>query len=139
LPAGGVTPESSPFADSYQQLASLQQQLLPTRRIRHRVRPGESLWVIARNYSVSVGDIQSWNGMGSSSMIRPGQQLTIHMDGQPAAVRTVSYTVRSGDSLWLIARRHRVSLNDLMRWNGLSSSSILRPGQTLTIRRGSDA
>lgn len=139
LPAGGVTPESSPFADRYQQLASLQQQLLPTRRIRHRVRPGESLWVIARNYSVSVGDIQSWNGMGSSSMIRPGQQLTIHMDGQPAAVRTVSYTVRSGDSLWLIARRHKVSLNDLMRWNGLSSSSILRPGQTLTIRRGSDA
>ncbi len=139
LPTGGVAPESSPFADRYQELAALQRRLLPTRRFRHIVRPGESLWVIARKYSVSVADIQQWNGLGGSSMIRPGQRLAIQMDGPASEVQSISYTVRSGDSLWLIARRHQVSLNDLMRWNGLSSSSILRPGQTLTIRRGSDA
>jgi membrane-bound lytic murein transglycosylase D len=130
-------PESSPFADRYAELAQLQQRLLPSRRFRHVVRPGESLWVIARNYSVGVDDIQRWNRLGSSSLIRPGQRLMIEMDGPAGPSPVVSYTVRRGDSLWLIARRHQVSMRDLMRWNDLDESSILRPGQTLTIRRGS--
>jgi membrane-bound lytic murein transglycosylase D len=41
--------------------------------------------------------------------------------------------VRSGDSLWSIARKHRVKMNDLMRWNGLNSNSVLQPGQSLKI------
>jgi membrane-bound lytic murein transglycosylase D len=141
LPANGITPENSPYADRYQELANLQQRLLPTRRFQHQVRPGESLWVIARNYRVSVADIQRWNSLGQNSLIRPGQRLLIHMDqpGGQAAPSAIEYTVRSGDSLWTIARRHRVSMTNLMRWNGLNETSILRPGQTLTIRRGSDA
>ena len=146
LPGHGVIPENSAYADRYQELASLQQRLLPTRRFQHQVRPGESLWLIARNYRVSVTDIQRWNGMGSSSLIRPGQRLVIHMEspgGAPSpsanTATTTEYTVRNGDSLWLIARRHQVRLADLMRWNGLNENSVLRPGQTLTIRRGSGA
>ncbi len=137
IPDGSPAPEDSPFADRYVELAQLQQRLLPSRRFRHVVRPGESLWVIARNYQVSVDDIQRWNRLGNSSMIRPGLRLMIEMDGPAGQSQTLSYTVRSGDSLWLIARRHRVSLADLMRWNGLSRASILRPGQTLTIHRRS--
>ncbi len=142
LPGNGVIPEQSPYADRYQELANLQERLLPTRRFQHQVRPGESLWVIARRYRVSVADIQRWNGMGQSNLIRPGQRLLIHMDqpaGRSRQVATTSYTVRSGDSLWTIARRHQVRLADLMRWNGLDENSILRPGQELTIRRGDDA
>ncbi|TVR98680.1 MAG: LysM peptidoglycan-binding domain-containing protein [Wenzhouxiangellaceae bacterium] len=144
LPGNGVPPEDSPYADRYQELASLQQRLLPTRRFQHQVRPGESLWLIARQYRVSVADIQRWNGLGGNSLIRPGQRLLIHMDspGAPTAAppaRSIQYTVRSGDSLWLIARRHQVRLADLMRWNGLNEGSVLRPGQTLTIHRGGSA
>jgi membrane-bound lytic murein transglycosylase D len=141
LPGNGVIPEQSPYADRYQELANLQERLLPTRRFQHQVRPGESLWVIARRYRVSVADIQRWNGMGQGNLIRPGQRLLIHMDqpaGRSQQVATTRYTVRNGDSLWTIARRHRVSLADLMRWNGLNENSILRPGQELTIRRGGD-
>jgi membrane-bound lytic murein transglycosylase D len=143
LPGDGVTPENSPHADRYQELASLQQRLLPTRRFQHEVRPGESLWIIARNYRVSVADLQRWNGLGQNSLIRPGQRLQIHMGGQQVAQATrnqpIEYIVRNGDSLWTIARRHQVSMAALMRWNGLNERSVLRPGQKLTIRRGSDA
>ncbi len=143
LPGEGISPENSVYADRYQELASLQERLLPTRRFQHQVRPGESLWLIARNYRVSVSDIQRWNGMGANSLIRPGQRLMIHMDSpgarnaagsEPAAPS--HYTVRNGDSLWLIARRHQVRLNDLMRWNDLNETSVLRPGQRLVIRPG---
>ena len=138
IAANGSTPEDSPHADLYHELAQLQRRLLPTKRFQHQVRPGENLWLIARQYRVSVSDLQRWNNIGSNNLIRPGQRLMVHMDqasGQ-AASATTEYSVRSGDSLWVIARRHGVSVRDLMRWNGLGEGSILRPGQTLTIRRG---
>lgn len=141
LAAGGTTPEDSPHAQRYRELAQLQQRLLPTRRFQHQVRPGENLWLIARQYRVSVSDLQRWNNLGSNNLIRPGQRLLVHMDqpGGQQASPTVEYTVRRGDSLWTIARRHQVSVRDLMRWNNLSDRAILRPGQKLTVQRGGRA
>ncbi len=46
---------------------------------------------------------------------------------------TVQHTVRSGDSLWSIARKYKVKLNDLIRWNGLQQKTLIRPGQSLKI------
>ncbi len=140
--ASAAVPDDVPWADRYQDFARLQERLLPTRRFQHQVRPGESLWVIARRYSVSVRDLQQWNQLGQRDLIRPGQRLTILMDspaGAPAPVESSSYTVRNGDSLWLISRRLNVRLADLMRWNGLDENAILRPGQVLVIRRGDQA
>lgn len=45
------------------------------------------------------------------------------------------YTIRRGDSLWSVATSHEVSVSDLRSWNGLSGKSVLKPGQTLLIRR----
>jgi membrane-bound lytic murein transglycosylase D len=138
IAANGTTPEDSPHADLYHELAQLQQRLLPTKRFQHQVRPGENLWLIARQYRVSVSDLQRWNNLGGNNLIRPGQRLMVHMDqtGGASAPAAVEYTVRSGDSLWVIARRHGVSVRDLVRWNSLSEGAVLRPGQTLSIRRG---
>ena len=131
------------YASVYRELASLQQQLLPTDRFIHRVRSGESLWVISRRYGVSVRDIQQMNGLGPRTLIRPGQRLVIETDRavSPPAAGAASdrYVVRQGDSLWLISRRQRVGLKALMRWNGLDADTVLQPGQELLIRRGGDA
>jgi len=138
LPGSGSLAQDPAYASHYAELASLQQRLLPAQRFVHQVRPGESLWLIARNHQVSVSDIQRWNGLGRSTVIRPGQRLQINGAQAPAAATAavpLQYRVRNGDSLWTIARQHAVSLADLMRWNGLSENSILRPGQQLTIRR----
>jgi len=141
--ANGAVPTDSAWAYRYQEMASLQERLLPARQFQHRVRPGESLWVIARHYSVSVTDIQRWNNLGQSTTIRPGQRLSIRADAPaaatPARAQVSRYTVRNGDSLWVIARRLNVSLADLMRWNNLNENSILRPGQVLTVRAGDRA
>jgi len=141
LPATDAREPDPAYADAYRELASLQERLLPTRRFQHRVRPGESLWLIARRYRVSVSDLQRWNRLSDSSLIRPGQSLMVHMDQGSNRSRNSrrQYTVQRGDSLWLIARRHQVRLSDLLRWNDLAEDSVLRPGQTLTIRRGGDA
>lgn len=50
-----------------------------------------------------------------------------------AADGTNTYTVRSGDSLWLIAEQHDVSIRELTEANGLTITSTIHPGQSLTI------
>lgn len=51
----------------------------------------------------------------------------------PKSPSQTTHTVVSGDSLWSIARRHGLKLDDLMRWNGLNAGSVLRPGQVLRL------
>ncbi len=110
----------------------------------YRVRPGDTLSTIARRLGVSVRQIQAWNGLGSSTRIYAGQRLKVAAGGATAAVRRKAgpvtpvaggerYTVRRGDTAWEIARAHDVPLSALLRVNGLSRWSTLRPGQTLTI------
>ena len=48
----------------------------------------------------------------------------------------MSYTVKEGDSLWLISKRYGVSIKQLQKWNSLKKRSILRPGQNLDIYVG---
>ena len=139
IPSVDAIPADPLLTERYAELASLQEQLLPRRRHMHQVRPGESLWTIARQYRVGIQDIQRWNNLGQSTLIRPGQQLAVTMEPvqrptNTSAPQAINYTVRNGDSLWLIARRHNVRVNDLLEWNQLEEGAILRPGQRLRIR-----
>ncbi len=54
----------------------------------------------------------------------------------PQGVRLIRYQVRSGDSLWKIAQRFRVSIGDLCQWNGLRRSGILSVGKRLRVYQG---
>ncbi|WP_191621172.1 lytic transglycosylase [Marinihelvus fidelis] len=124
------------YAAAAAELAELQSGLLAADRTTYTVRRGDSLSVIARRYNVSVKELQAWNNISNPRMIRAGQRLTVFQSPAPrgsSQPASRDYTVRSGDSLWSIARKHKVKLNDLMRWNGLSRGSVLQPGQSLKI------
>ena len=69
-----------------------------------------------------------------------GQKLVVWTSKAPAntaagkgITRKLRYTVRRGDSLYLIASRFRITVSDLVRWNKIDKSKILRPGQKLTM------
>lgn len=129
-------------------LKKIQQSAEPT-RIVHRVKRGETLSHIALKYGVSVRNIQRWNGIGTK--IREGQRLAIYTNGSGPAVKSsgsgqntsttvsngyIMYTVRKGDNLWDISRRFSgVSMNDLMRLNGLTKNSKIYPGKKLKIKK----
>ena len=115
-------------------------------QLAYRVRSGDSLWLIARRHGTSVRRLAEWNGISTRATLRPGQRLV--MWGDPAkAAKTASparksethrgaglYVVRNGDNLWLIARRHQVSVRDLTAWNDISSRDTLRIGQQLRLQ-----
>jgi len=123
---------------------------------KYRVRKGDSLWSISIRHGVSVDALRRWNRLGTSAKIHPGQRLVVRKP-ETASTRTridaprsvaaarvspgpgkgtkVIYRVRKGDSLWKIANRHDVSLASVVRWNGLSASSNIHPGQNLVLWR----
>jgi len=95
----------------------------------YRVRPGDSLWSIARRFGVTVEQLRTWNGLARSATIVPGQRLAV----RPPAEEVIVYRVQPGDTLWAIARRHGVSARDLMEWNEISEDALLRPGDELRV------
>lgn len=105
----------------------------------YKVRRGDTLWAISRRFDVSVGALAGANGMTTGDVLSIGQTLSIPGTGstQVAAAtsntRPARYTVRRGDSLWEISRRFDLKVQDLIRWNGLGSGTLLRPGQTLSL------
>lgn len=92
----------------------------------HRVRSGQNLSWIAKQYDVSVRELQRSNDL-RGSRIFPGQELRIPRRGADV------YTVRRGDTLGAIARRQGVSLSLLRQLNGIRGSRI-HPGQKLRLQ-----
>lgn len=103
----------------------------PPAPVQHTVRSGESLWLLAQRYDVSVSALVRWNGLGGDAILRPGQELLVRLEGDGS---TVYYQVRDGDSLSAIARLYGVSVADLRRWNDLENNRYLQPGQRLEVR-----
>ncbi|KZN57288.1 hypothetical protein N474_08795 [Pseudoalteromonas luteoviolacea CPMOR-2] len=93
----------------------------------YTIRRGDSLSVIAASYGVNVSQLKSFNQL-KSDKIRIGDKLLLPI----LAEQQVTYTVKSGDSLWRIAKQFNVSINKLKQWNQMSRST-LQIGERLTI------
>jgi predicted Zn-dependent peptidase len=98
----------------------------------HIVRGGDTLIGIARKYGVSVRDLLRGNKIRRKSPIFPGQKLEVPRGG-PAKKRLRKYTVKKGDSLIAIAKRHKVTVNAITRANGINKKKPIFPGQQLVI------
>jgi len=106
----------------------------------HVVQRGDSLYVLARRYGVSIKDIMEVNNL-ASDVIVIGQKLIIPKkpaagddgDLQPAASSGTVYQVRPGDSASVIAKRFNTSVPALAAANRLSDPNRLRAGQELII------
>ncbi len=102
----------------------------PVQRTWYRVRRGDSLSVIADRFGTTVRQLKTLNGL-SGTLIRAGQRLRVTKDADEVGKATW-YRVRRGDSLWSIAKRFRVSVQDLKMLNNLRSS-LIRAGRMLMI------
>jgi len=94
----------------------------------HIVQQGESLFSIAREYDVSVGDIRRWNQLQTDNL-QIGQELKVGPPLQPGAI---THTVEGGETLFAISRKYGVTIAELQAWNGLDDVT-LSTGQELVI------
>jgi membrane-bound lytic murein transglycosylase D len=124
-------------------------------RVSYSVQSGDSLWTIAQRFGVSVDELKRWNSLGPSKRgLKVGSELQIWPEGgaQPERVQERGGTLVAqrapassagahpqhhelvaGESLWSVAQRYNVSVEDLKRWNKISNHRNVRPGQRLLV------
>ena len=98
----------------------------------HVVRAGESLDAIASALHSRASEIAETNSIAAGDNLDEGDELVIPV-ATAASVHPARYTVRRGDTLITVADRFGVSVEDLRRWNRLSSANTLPAGRTITV------
>ena len=128
---------------SESQIAEVISSIPPAERVRrflHVVRRGDTLGAIARRYGSSVSTIMAANGIRDPRRLRIGQQLVVPPDPSrgrsaspaKAASSSTTYSVKRGDTLGAIARRHGTTVAALQELNGLKDTTI-RVGDVLRL------
>ena len=127
----------------------------------HTVAKGDTVLTIAKRYGMSLAQLKTQNHLKSNRLTR-GQRLTVVAAAKPEKTVVVAqvklapakstkakpvvvaknavdsgknsrYVVKRGDTVFSIARRFNVAVNDLQRWNNLPASHNLQPGNKLTV------
>ncbi len=99
----------------------------------HTVQQGETLWGIARQFDISIKSLQTWNGI-EDAFIKPGQVLVVDEKQQ----KDREYTVATGDTLYSIARKFGLPVEELARQNSIALTTTLLVGTTLKIPATAD-
>lgn len=100
------------------------------------VKKGDSLWSIARKYGLSVAELKALNNLSSNTLHIGDTLLVSSVNSTDDNISDEYYTVKSGDTLWGIARKYNMSVNDLKSLNNLSSNN-LSIGQKLIVSKAS--
>ena len=113
-------------------------------RLTYKVKSGDVLGKVATRHGVSVAQLRSWNNL-NSNLIRVGQVLIVQAEpvqktissatlalNEGSAASSKTYTVQPGDSLWIISKKHSLTIEQIKRLNNLNSTNI-KPGQRLIV------
>lgn len=89
----------------------------------YTVKSGDSLWSIAKKLNVSVEDLKAANDL-TSNLLKIGQILKVPKEEITETGDYIVYTVKSGDSLYSIARQYGLTVDELIDYNNLSSTAL---------------
>ncbi|MFV0914343.1 LysM peptidoglycan-binding domain-containing protein [Enterococcus faecium] len=123
------------------------------------VKAGESVWSVANKNGITMNQLIEWNNI-KNNFIYPGQQLIVkggnsvntntgsttsaakpNTPNTSATTSTSSsgntmYTVKAGESVWSVANKHHITMDQLIEWNNIKNNFIY-PGQQVIVKKGS--
>lgn len=95
----------------------------------YTVAPGDSLYTIAHDYNSTVANILKFNLISNPKLIFPGQKIIIPLSPPEAII----YTVKSGDTIYRIAKKYGTSTKNLIQFNYLAPPFLIYPAQQLVV------
>jgi membrane-bound lytic murein transglycosylase D len=141
IPVAGNKIESYTLS-SHQRLLAKQSHAPNRNRIKinYTVNSGDSLWLISNKYGVDSKTLARWNNMGLADPLLPGKKLVVWLEPKQSknstrsVMKKVVYTIRSGESLAVVANKFKVSINDIRDWNPkVGSKKYVQPGDQVTL------
>lgn len=117
----------------------------------HKVRKGQTIWQVASKYGVTAAQVRSWNRLRSNYLwigqvlkvytkLTPGEDVAVTPSTPttikpktPPGVTPKYHKVRSGETLYSIAQKHRTTVAEIKRLNRITGSKI-RIGQVLRVK-----
>lgn len=95
------------------------------------VKPGDTLYGISNQFGISVTDLAELNGIKGSNL-QVGQVLNIPSNNSDNPNNMFMYTVKSGDTLYSVARKYNTPVDEIIKLNYLKDTNI-KPGQVIRI------
>lgn len=135
------------------QILSVKQQTAPEKQvaaslsnmIKYEIVPGDNLYKIAQNFSISLDELMNANNFNDNTLIHAGQVIRVPSDGtsrvrksQEISANVVYYKVKQGDNLWNIAANFGMTVQSLYKLNDLNKDSVIMPGDTLKVLKTRD-
>jgi membrane-bound lytic murein transglycosylase D len=102
----------------------------------HTVQQGETLFTIAKKHHLYVADLKKWNNLDNGT-VSAGDVLKLKLspENTKEVISQIDfYTVKKGDNIGNIAKANNVTIEDLKKWNNLTSNNI-KVGEKLKIEK----
>ncbi|EOD6225470.1 LysM peptidoglycan-binding domain-containing protein [Enterococcus hirae] len=120
----------------------------------YTVKAGESVWSVSNKFGISMNQLIQWNNI-KNNFIYPGQKLivkggssssnaststannknTASSNTSSTATGQATYTVKAGESVWGVANKHHITMDQLIEWNNIKNNFIY-PGQEVIVKKG---
>jgi membrane-bound lytic murein transglycosylase D len=119
-------------------------QLLGSEEITYTIKKGDTLWSIANETGVNIGALSRWNNLHPDKKLMPGDKLRVRINTPPKPgngfqkkeVKEIIYIVREGDTLWDIAQKYNVTIEEIKSWNSLNGGDRIYPSDRLKLKVG---
>lgn len=120
----------------------------------YKVEKGDTLYSISRKFQITVAELRAANNLSETDVLKAGQKLTIPSDdiataaalnsktestASSSVVKTETYVVQKGDTLYSLAKKNNMKVDELLSLNGLDSNAVIKVGQKLKIKAASSS
>ncbi|MBN2303499.1 MAG: LysM peptidoglycan-binding domain-containing protein [Anaerolineae bacterium] len=104
----------------------------------HVVQQGQTAWAIAARYGVDLDEMLYINGLRRPVVLKPGDEVIVRLaDGQappPTPTPPLTHIVQEGETVWEVAVRNGLTVDELLALNGLTRADVIKPGDELLLR-----
>jgi membrane-bound lytic murein transglycosylase D len=107
----------------------------------HTVAQGQTFFSVSKMYDVSIKDIKYWNNLADDANLKIDQKLliktvgeTVSQQPQPQADEYITHTVELGETMFRVAQKYGVKVDQIKEWNNLTETGV-QAGQKLKVKK----